>query len=149
MMLGAAVSVNNSNEAIGFYCEAFGMTLGYYSKNPDGTYLHAELEKNGKPIFCIAESTNHEATDKLAEVARATDCPIMNYGIDFDTKEEIEKAYTSLRTQGHVIRPLGPLPWSTLSADVVDKYGVYWYITLPQHRPSYEDMAAFLEQGER
>ena len=64
--------------------------------------------------------------------------PTTNLGVDFETEEELRKVYSMLSDGGCVIAPLAPLPWSPLAADVVDKYGVYWYITLPQHVP-HED----------
>ena len=45
MNLGATLYVKNSVEAVDFYSEAFGMTLGYNVKNSDGSFLHAELLK--------------------------------------------------------------------------------------------------------
>lgn len=143
MKLCAALSVKNSVEAVAFYQEAFGMTLGFHGRNPDGSYGHAELEKDGKYIFEVAESDN-EANQELVDRMKASPYPIMSYNIDFSTEDEIRKAYGMLAEDGHVIRPLGPLPWSPLAANVVDKYGVYWYITFPQHRPADEDMAEFL-----
>ncbi|MCK9169948.1 MAG: hypothetical protein M0P01_05990 [Treponema sp.] len=42
MTLGATLYVKNSTEAAAFYCDAFGMNIGYNARNDDGTYLHAE-----------------------------------------------------------------------------------------------------------
>ena len=41
MNLGATLYIKNTIEAVAFYKEAFGMTLGYNEKCTDGTYLHA------------------------------------------------------------------------------------------------------------
>ena len=54
--------------------------------------------------------------------------PIASHGIDFDTEEELKKAYELLIEGGMIIRPLGPLLWDALSADIVDKFGVCWYL---------------------
>jgi uncharacterized glyoxalase superfamily protein PhnB len=40
-----------------------------------------------------------------------------------------------LAKEGRVLRPLGALPWTPRSADVVDRYGVCWYLYVSQHRP--------------
>ncbi len=60
MNLGATLYVKNSIEAVEFYIEAFGMTLGYHAKNSDGSFLHAELLKGGKPIFAVSENNDEE-----------------------------------------------------------------------------------------
>ena len=132
MRLGATLYVHNSREAMLFYQEAFGLTLGYHETNPDGSFMHAELQKDGKEVFAVSESGN----TAFREAMLATKLPTMSYGIDFETEAEIEKAYGMLRDGGHVLRALGPLPWSPCSADVVDRFGVYWYIYIPEPHPA-------------
>jgi PhnB protein len=131
MNLGATLYIKNSVEAAGFYAKAFNMTLGYNVKNADGSFLHAELLKDGNSIFAVSESDD-EAIRMTMLTAKQ---PTMSYGINLDNDEELKKAYSALSDGGHILRPLGELPWSPCSADVVDKYGVYWYIYVSQHRP--------------
>ena len=54
----------------------------------------------------------------------------MSYGITFESEEEVKRPYEMLAKDGKVLLELGPLPWSSCCADVVDKYGVYWYIAI-------------------
>lgn len=131
MQLGATLYVKNSIEAVAFYAEAFGLTLGDHVRYPDGTFLHAEMHRDGREVFAVSESSD----EAIAQAMLAAHLPTMSYGLDLPTREEVERAYSVLAEGGHVLRPLGPLPWSPLSADLVDKFGVYWYITMPQHRP--------------
>ncbi len=51
------------------------------------------------------------------------------------TKDDLYRIYNSLKTEGRVIMEICELPWSPLAATVMDRFGVRWYITLPQHRP--------------
>lgn len=131
MDLGATLYVKNSAEAADFYVEAFGMTLGYNVKNSDGTYLHAELLKGGNSIFAVSEN-NDEGIVGAMLAARQ---PTMSLGVNLDNEDELNHAYKTLIEGGHVLRELGSLPWSPSSADVVDKFGVCWYIYVSQHRP--------------
>ena len=55
MILGATLYLQNSIEAVQFYCNAFNMVIGYYAMHDNGTYLHAELEKDGNSIFAVSE----------------------------------------------------------------------------------------------
>lgn len=131
MKLGATLYVNNSVEAVEFYCEAFGMTLGYNAKNSDGSFLHAELVKGSESIFAVSENNDEEIVRSML----ASKLPTMSYGINLDNDDELNHAYKILVEGGHILRELGPLPWSPSSADIVDKYGVCWYIYVSQHRP--------------
>ena len=51
MQTGMTLYINHTLEAVEFYQEAFGLSLGYNEKFPDGTYMHAELQKNGVNVF--------------------------------------------------------------------------------------------------
>lgn len=128
MRLGMTLYIENTLDAVEFYQKAFGMILGYNEKFPDGTYMHAELQKDGKSIFAVCETKRGEVAAALHELAGRELFPTTNCGIDFKTEEEVEAAYNMLKEEGIVRRPLGPLPWNPYSADVLDKYGVYWYI---------------------
>jgi uncharacterized glyoxalase superfamily protein PhnB len=131
MELGATLYVKNSLEAVDFYINAFGMTLDYNAKHDDGSYLHAELQKDGKTIFAVSENND----DEILRSMLAAKQPTMSYGVNFDSDDELHHAYKLLSEGGHVLRELGSLPWSPSSADVVDKYGICWYIYVSQHRP--------------
>jgi uncharacterized glyoxalase superfamily protein PhnB len=131
MEFGATFYVKNSVEAVKFYMDAFGMTLGYHAYYDDGTFLHAELEKKGVSIFAVSENED----EAIARAMLAAKQPTMSCGINFETDDELKHAYESLCAGGHILREIGPLPWSPLSADVVDKFGVCWYIYVSQHRP--------------
>jgi uncharacterized glyoxalase superfamily protein PhnB len=53
-----------------------------------------------------------------------------------DNEEAVRKAYAVLSESAAVCTPLRVLPWSDCCADLVDRFGVYWYLTVPQHRPA-------------
>ena len=131
MNLGATLYVKNSVEAVEFYSKAFRITLGYNVKNSDGSFLHAELLKGEESIFAVSENNDEEIVRSMLASKR----PTMSYGINLDNDDELNHAYKILVEGGHILRELGPLPWSPCSADIVDKYGVCWYIYVSQHRP--------------
>lgn len=131
MTLGATLYVKNSTDAAAFYCDAFGMKIGYAVKNDNNTYLHAELEKDGQSLFAVSESNE----ESIAQAMLSSDKPTMSLGVNLNNNEELNHAYERLSEGGHVLRALGDLPWSPLSADLVDKYGVCWYIYVSQHKP--------------
>lgn len=124
MKIGTGLYVKNSVEAVELYKEVFGLELGYHVKNPDGTYFHSELNKDGQEILSVVESSNNYVKENIVQLS-----------MSFDNEAEVEKAYALLSEGGTIKTPIGPLPWSPCAADVIDKFGVWWYITAPQHYP--------------
>ncbi len=124
MKIGTGIYVKNSVEAVELYKEVFGLELGYHVKNPDGTYFHSELYKDGQEILSVVESSNNYMEENIVQL-----------GVTFDSEAAVEKAYDLLSEGGTIKTPLGPLPWSPCAADVIDRFGVWWYITAPQHYP--------------
>ncbi len=130
MKLGATLYIKNTLEAVDFYKEAFGLTLGFSEKFPDGTYIHAVLCKDGEELFAISESHNESFVEIMLKSDLKQARPTMSYSLNFDHEDEVKKAYEMLAAEGTLLFPLGPLPWSACAADLVDKYGVYWYISV-------------------
>lgn len=124
MKLGIGLYVKNSVEAVELYKEVFGLELGYHVKNPDGTFFHSELLKNGQEFLSVVEAVN----DNIQE-------QIVHLSMIFDNEAEVHRAYDLLSDGGTVKIPIGPMPWTPCAAEVVDKFGVLWYITAPQHLP--------------
>ncbi|WP_099205172.1 VOC family protein [Scatolibacter rhodanostii] len=129
MKLGATLYIENTVEAVEFYRQAFGLTLGYHEKNSNGTYMHAELLKNGNEMFAVSESSNVKFVSMMLGSSLKQSRPTMSYSLNFDTEIEVMNAYELLSKQGTIVLAIGKLPWSDCCAEVVDKYGVYWYIT--------------------
>lgn len=119
---GIGIYIKGSVKAAKLYCDAFGLTLGYHVLNDDGCYYHSELMKGHKPALSVVEA----------------DAPAGNpieLGYTFDTREQLERAFTLLQEGGTVRMAPKELPWSPLAAMVTDRFGVNWYLSLPQHRP--------------
>jgi len=50
-------------------------------------------------------------------------------------RDELLHAFNILTKEGKVTMDICELPRSPCAAEVVDKFGVRWYLTVPQHRP--------------
>lgn len=122
MPFGIGIYIKNSNKAVEAYKSAFGLELGYHVMNDDGeTFFHSELEKNGENMCSVVESKSGE------------DC--VRFGYTFETREELERAFEILKEGGKVNMEICELPWSPCAAEVKDRFGICWYLTLPEHRP--------------
>lgn len=123
MTLGVGLYVLHSVEAVELYMSAFGLELGYHVKNKDGSYFHSELTKDGQAFLSVVEAESPAGRNPV------------QLGVDFPTREALEKAFELLKAGGEVKMALCRLPWSPCAAEVVDRFGIDWFLTLPQQRP--------------
>lgn len=124
MQLGHIVYVRNSAAAVQFYMDVFGLELGYHVKNGDGSYFHSELALDDHVFLVVAETQEQEISNN-----------IVCLGMTLDGEASVRRAFEMLSDGGKVRLPLTSLPWSPCCAEVVDRFGVWWCITAPQHRP--------------
>lgn len=125
-MIGIGIYVKDSPGAAALYSAAFGLEMGYHVLNKDGTYFHSELHRNGEPFCSVVEAKEDTRTDRQ---------PI-ELGVDFDTRDALEHAFAFLSDGGQVNLDVCELPWSPCAAIVTDRYGVRWFLSLPQHKPA-------------
>ena len=125
-MIGIGIYVKDSPRAIALYQNAFGLELGYHVLNKDGTYFHSELNRHNEPFCSVVEAKQDTYTERQ---------PI-ELGVTFDTRAELEHAFTLLSECGRVDLPICELPWSPCAAIVNDHFGVRWFLSLPQHKPA-------------
>ena len=125
-MIGIGIYVKDSPRTIALYQAAFGLQLGYHVLNKDGTYFHSELNRNGEPFCSVVEAKQDTYTERQP----------VELGVTFDTRAELEHAFTLLSEGGRVELPICELPWSPCAAIVNDRFGVRWFLSLPQHKPA-------------
>ncbi len=129
MKIALQAYIKGSVEAIQFYHSAFGTELGYNVRNPDGTYMHAELYLDGQLLFALSESGSDVGTENIRRHS-PDDYPTMNFCVSLESEEAVKKAYCILAEDGTILLPLGALPWSSCCANVIDKYGIFWYVNV-------------------
>lgn len=120
--------VKNSPSAVELYRAAFGLELGYHVKNEDGTYFHSELMQRGQEVLSVVEANDGRANP-------------VELGVTFETKAGLERAFAVLQQGGAVELEPCELPWSPWAAGVRDRFGVKWYLTVPQHKPDEDFLA--------
>lgn len=124
MVFGIGLYVRGSAEAVALYCEAFGLTLGYHVLNDDGSFFHSELLKDGMEALSVVEAAR-DVRESPVQLGRT-----------FGTRGELERALSLLSEGGKINMDICELPWSPCAAEVTDRFGVNWYLTLEQHRPA-------------
>ena len=99
------------------------LTLGIMSA-PDVRFS-IPLCADGKEVLSVVET---------AERAPVTVNPVQ-LGMTFSGRDALLGALDLLREGGRVTMEVCALPWSPCAAEVVDRFGIRWYLTVPQHRP--------------
>jgi PhnB protein len=125
MGFSIGVYVKNSVEAVELYQQVFGLELGYHVKNPDGSFYHSELLRNGECFLSVVEAAKDNAGDRLVQL-----------GYEFNSSEEVKRAYDLLKEDGIIDIPIGELPWSPCAASIVDRFGISWYLSSASHKPA-------------
>jgi len=112
------IYVKGSIEAVNFYQNAFDAKLGFNGKNPEGEYMHAELDVYGQ-IIAVSEDCNKNIGDN------------MQFCLHFDKneKDKVTKAYEILKDGAKRIDGLlGSCEFSPYMFSLIDKFNIYWCI---------------------
>ncbi len=112
------VYVKSSEEAVALYQKAFDAPLLVAYPNPNGGYMHSELDVYGQ-ILAVAELEKEDA--RIAT-------KMMQFCLHFGEggEECVRKAYELLKEGANIEWPMGPCDFSPLMASFVDRFGVYW-----------------------
>jgi uncharacterized glyoxalase superfamily protein PhnB len=125
--IGTHIYVRGSAEAVELYKKAFGLELENEPKlDSDGLFIHGVLQKNGTEYLSISE--DKYLPEALLKEYPSKVKPIMLFEVEFENEDDLRKAYELLSKDGNPCAGLKDEPWSKLSCDVIDKYGVFWYL---------------------
>ena len=136
MGIGIGIYTKNSKEAVTFYCNVFGLELDYHVLDNERNYFHAELLKDGDPLLAISEANDANLPNGFS---LSYSIPV-ELGYTVHSENEFYRIVSILKEEGKVITDVCSFPWSPLAAVIMDKFGVRWYITLPQHRPDVAEL---------
>lgn len=126
MKISSQVYVRGSIEAVQMYCKAFGAEVSFEVKDESGcAYAHCELSKNGQLFMAVSEAPDNCDTGKKSK------WQTMAFNVyDMGSEEAVRNAYGTLRDGGTVIDPIGPCPWNPCCSNLIDKFGVFWWIAI-------------------
>lgn len=136
MGIGIGIYTKNSKEAVTFYCNVFELELDYHVLDNEGNYFHAELLKDGDPLLAISEANDANLPNGFS---LSYSNPV-ELGYTVNSDNEFYRIVSILKEEGKVITEVCSFQWSPLAAVIMDKFGVRWYITLPQHRPDVAEL---------
>ena len=127
--IGTHVYVKGSVEAAELYKEAFGLEMkGNPILDNDGKIWHCNLLYKGKEFISISED-KYLPEALIKEYPNETR-PIMLFGVGFESEDDLKRAFELLSKDGNPCAGLKVEPWAILSCDVIDKFGVFWYLSI-------------------
>jgi len=125
--LEGTLFVVNVEETFEFYKKALGM-------EPVPHHGYDILSLNGKHFYNIFEAPveDHKMLVQTTFQSRHR----LQAGVELSDEADVRNAVDILTADGgKILDPPRPLPWSQCAADVIDKYGVKWFISLPMLAP--------------
>jgi uncharacterized glyoxalase superfamily protein PhnB len=120
------VYVKNSVEAVKLYKEAFQLDEkeGERILDNDGNIWHCVLLRNGEEYLSVSE--DKYLPDNLIRTYPDDVRPLMLFKIEFEDESDLKRAFELLSKDGNPCAGLKTEPWSVVSCDVIDKFGVFW-----------------------
>ena len=122
------IYVKGTLEAVNLYKNAFNLDEkeGERILDNDGNIWHCVLMQNGEEYISISE--NKYLPDSLIKDYPDDTRPIMLFKVEFENESDLKRAFDLLSKDGNPCAGLKVEPWSILSCDVIDKFGVFWYL---------------------
>jgi uncharacterized glyoxalase superfamily protein PhnB len=125
MKINSQVYVIGSIEAVEIYCKAFGAEISFQIKTEENTYAHCELSVNDQMFLAVSEAP-FDCDHNKEHVWQTMAFNVYEMG----TEDAVRNAYDVLREGVTVIDDLGPCGWNVFCANVIDKFGIFWWIAI-------------------
>ncbi len=105
--------VRDRAQAIDAYVRAFDAKLTHVDYADDGTMVHCEIDVKGQVLA-------------VGEVAEPVTGTTMQFCFQFDSPEDVARAYGELEEGATIFHAMGPCFFSPCMADIIDRFGVRW-----------------------
>ncbi|MCG8571231.1 MAG: VOC family protein [Spirochaetes bacterium] len=129
----------NTEEAIRFYQSIFGgelLLLSRFKDMPGNEKLsQADLEK----VMHVTLKTKEGIIIMASDVIESMSPPLKkgnNYSlsIEVESKEEADRIFDGLKTNGEVIMPLDNMFWGSYFGLLFDQFGIQWMISFSEEK---------------
>ncbi|MNP46855.1 hypothetical protein D3C76_1408830 [compost metagenome] len=126
MKISSQVYIKGSVQAADMYCRAFGLEKGLEVKDEViNEYMHCELMLNGKLFIAVSEAPEG------CDTGQKSTWQTMAFNVfDMGSKEAVRQAFDILKDGGTVIDPPGPCDWNSYCSNLIDRFGVFWWIAI-------------------
>lgn len=120
----------NAEEAMNFYKEVFGgeVELQRWSEMPPNPEMPVSEDWQNKIMhgsLTIREDVTIYLSDSWAEGEETHNNTVVLH-VEFDSEDELRKAFAALSAGGTVNMPVDKTFWGAVYGDLVDKFGIGW-----------------------
>jgi PhnB protein len=120
----------NAEEAMNFYKGVFGGEItitrwGEMPPNPKMPISNSWKNKIMHGSLEIVKGVTIYFTDSMKERKVNSDNNVYIH-VEFDSENDVRKAYEILSEDGKVNMPLDKTFWGAIYGDLLDKYGIFW-----------------------
>ena len=120
----------NAEEAMNFYKDVFGgnAEIMRWSDMPPNPKMPVSDEWKNKIMhgsLAIQEGVSVYLADSLQEEPPAGSKSVFIH-IEFDSEDELRKAFDELSAGGTVNMPVDTMFWGAVYGDLIDKFGIGW-----------------------
>jgi PhnB protein len=121
----------NCREAMHFYQKCLGTEIqliplpdncGNPSSDPAAKIMHGQLLRNGQPVLMASDGSPGGAVKAGNNFSVSVDC---------ESIAEIERLFAGIGENGHVVLPLGNMPWGARFGMLTDRFGIHWLFNCP------------------
>ena len=106
-------------DAIALYEKAFNTKADYPPEYSDGARIvHASIKIHGQTVYL-------NDNDMFSNKRKTPDCA-PHLVVAFESVEELLSCYEFFKDDADVVHPFKELPYSKLSGNFLDKFGVLW-----------------------
>jgi PhnB protein len=128
----------NAEEAMNFYKEVFGgkTEIQRWSEMPPNPEMPVDDAWKNK-VMHGSLTIRDNVTIYLSDSWVDAEAPVNNnvvLHVEFDSEDDVRKAFAALSEGGKVNMPVGKTFWGAVYGDLVDKFGVGWglHFQLPE-----------------
>lgn len=120
----------NAEEAMNFYKNVFGgkTEINRWSDMPPNPKMPVSDSWQNKVMhgsLSIREDVTIYFSDSREEGTVTPDNSVYVH-VEFDSEDELRKAYDALSASGKVNMPVDKTFWGAVYGDLVDKFGIFW-----------------------
>ncbi|GHU43987.1 hypothetical protein FACS1894193_11720 [Bacilli bacterium] len=125
------VYVENGQEAVKFYKEAFNLELSEPWLDDDGLIVHQDLLQNGELYLSISER-KYLPDRRFIDKFTIDVCPAMLFYVFFSHEADLRRTFEMLKKDASLCKEVS-VEEQDWVCEVIDQFGVFWHLRVPKH----------------
>lgn len=127
----------NCRQAMTFYQQCLGGELALQTVGETTDYTQTPVDDSGR-ILHGSLTTNDFVllASDMGVTGESGGGNSISLLLNCGSEAEINERFVSLSADGQVLHPIEPTFWGALFGDLIDNYGIHWYLNFDQNQVS-------------